>query len=206
MGYCPADCVGDPLTDMPQDCNVQPRKRNVDKIGFFQCTTDIPSPLSCEAYQALIAGGDLVFSNSIASAEFGDPQFTAVQMSECLPAQQLTTGRQLTVDDKIAVTIPAEGETPAIPYFDYAWWKNKKQASATLRMGILYCDGTFEVMKDENGNPMPFTFTLYRVNNRDNAGSDTQAPLIIEIKRGIFNFAGDPLQFDTPELDTTTCD
>lgn len=207
MNICPANCanielIANPVTGV---CDAaETRERGIYKLGFYLCNTPLPSPLTCTALNTLVTSGAVVFSSPLSNVTFGEPEFEDIKMNDCEPAIQRIVGRTLTFNDKYKVTIPgipAEGETPAVPenrYGDLLFWGNKMEARLSMRVIILYCDGTMEVPKDKNGNPLSSTFLVYRDFERQGTGTNET---IIEVKRGTIRFKGDPLQFREPDLD-----
>ena len=57
MAFCPADCANITVTvNEPGGCDLKVRKRNIDRIGFFPCSVDLPVPFTCvglEGWQQL---------------------------------------------------------------------------------------------------------------------------------------------------------
>jgi hypothetical protein len=207
MAFCPADCASFTLIDNPTaGCDLKTRRRNVDKIGFFACSLDLPAPLTCANLEPLIEAKSIVFSSSLANVEFQDPQFEELQIADCRPAERIITNRTVTFQDRIAVEIPAvTGETPvpANPFFDYDFWKDKRTKRALMRYMFVFCDGTIVIPKDENGKPMAASFDVFLSYERQGSGGNSY---ILEIKKGQLDFKGDPLDFNVPALDASGCD
>jgi hypothetical protein len=201
MGFCPANCADLELVPLPQEggCEVLRRKRSLYKLGFYPCAINLPSPLTCEALQELVESNVIVFSNPLANVEWGEPTIEENPVADCLPYLSEIAGRSLTFDDLIAIT--ANEGTSGVPalnkFADYPFWKDKQKQRLTLRIVLLFCDGTLEIPKDENGSPTSASLMVYRTFTRQGSGRDSY---LLEIKRGVINFKGDPLLFEQPEL------
>lgn len=207
MAFCPADCASFTLIDNPTaGCDLKTRRRNVDKIGFFPCSLDLPAPLTCISLEPLITAKSIVFSSSLANVEFQDPQFEELQIADCRPAERIITNRTVTFQDRIAVEIPAVVGPPAVdanPFYDYDFWKDKRTKRALMRYMFVFCDGSIVIPKDENGRPMAASFDVFLSYERQGSGGNSY---ILEIKKGQLDFKGDPLDFNVPALDASTCD
>jgi len=200
---CTADCADYTLTPNPSaGCEPKLRTRNLDKIGFFLCSTSVPDPLDCASLKPLIDDGSIVFTSSLRNATWGDPTFADIVVSDCMPAVQYFTGRKLTADDAIAIEVKDGSGTVTNPFGDYLLIKSLQKASFNLRAIFLYCDGTMEIPKDDKGNPVTLSFTAYR--NYEKQGDDSN-PIYLELKHIELTFKGDPLPFDAPALDISTC-
>jgi hypothetical protein len=207
MAFCPADCASFTLIDNPTaGCDLKTRRRNVDKIGFFACSLDLPSPLTCINLEPLITSKAIVFSSSLSNVEFQDPQFEELQIADCRPAERIITNRTVTFQDRIAVEIPEVVGPPAVaanPFYDYDFWKDKRTKRALLRYMFVFCDGTIMIPKDESGKPMAASFDVFLSYERQGQGGNSY---ILEIKKGQLDFKGDPLDFNVPALDVSTCE
>ncbi len=207
MAFCPADCASFTLIDNPTaGCDLKTRRRNVDKIGFFPCSLDLPAPLTCINLEPLITAKSIVFSSSLANVEFQDPQFEELQIADCRPAERIITNRTVTFQDRIAVEIPAVIGPPAVdanPFYDYDFWKDKRTKRALMRYMFVFCDGSIVIPKDENGRPMAASFDVFLSYERQGSGGNSY---ILEIKKGQLDFKGDPLDFNVPALDASTCE
>lgn len=201
MAFCPEDCVDNELVPNRGDnCELQVRKRNIDRIGFYPCSITLPAPFDCTALETLKDNNQLVFTNPLANVEIADPEYDEQLIADCMPALQIVTNRTLTFQDKIKIDIPASSSpvADAIPFYDYDFWGDKMEKRAILRYLIVYCDGTVEVPKDTNGNPMEANLNVFRSYERQGSGGNSY---ILEIKKGELRFKGDPLGFNKPEVD-----
>jgi hypothetical protein len=202
MAFCPANCSDNTLiSNDPGNCDLQPRKRNIDRFGLFLCTTDLPSPFNCAALQALYSAGELVFTNPLSNIEVADPVKEELAIADCLPPLQIVTARTINFQDRIAIvksnTSPWTGGTKN--FYDYDFWADKKTKNFRLRYLIVYCDGTVVVAKDETGNLMTANLDIFLSQERQGSGGNSY---ILEIKKGILTFKGDPIDFtNKPEED-----
>lgn len=201
MAFCPADCDDNTLTPTsPLSCDLQPRMMGIDKIGFFLCDVDLPSPFTCGALEALVAANQLVFSSPLAEIEVADPTQEDIRLGNCLPAYKLTTERTITFQDRIKKDIPGSG-SPVVgaEYFtENDFWADKAGKAARLRYMVVFCDGSVQVAKDANGNNMEGSLNVYR--GFENVGGGATQKTISYIE-GTLTFQGDPLDLNNkPEL------
>lgn len=200
MAFCPADCADITVTtNQPGGCDLKVRKRNIDRIGFFPCSVDLPSPFTCVGLQGLVDVNTLTFSSPLANIEVQDPTFEELQIADCRPADRVATSRIITFQDRIAIDVPAvvDPETPANPFFDYDFWKDKKTKRALMRYMFVFCDGSVVVPRDETGKPLAANLDVFLSFERQGSGGNSY---ILEIKKGQLEFKGDPLDFNKPEL------
>lgn len=190
---CPANCADVELTALGDaGCETKIRKRGLYKLGLYACSTTLPDPLTCENLLPLIAAGAVVFTSPLVNVEFADPELEELQIADCLPALQNVVARTLTFQDRIAIDVPegVSGVPSAIPYQDLQFWGNKSKLSLSLRYLFLWCDGTIDIAKDESGNPMAASLTIFRAFERQGTGGNSYTA---EIKKGSIIFKGDPL-------------
>ncbi len=203
MAFCPADCANITITtNQPGGCDLKVRKRNIDRIGFFPCSVDLPAPFTCAGLQALIDANTLTFSSPLANIEVQDPNFEELQIADCRPSERMATSRLITFQDRIAIETAAITTPTAVPanlFFDYDFWKDKKTKRAMLRYMFVFCDGSVVVPKDENGKPMAAGLDVFLSYERQGSGGSSY---ILEIKKGQLEFKGDPLDFNKPEFTT----
>lgn len=203
MAYCPSDCADDDLLPPnPGDCDLSVRKRNIDRIMFFNCGTDLPDPFTCEGLEALVTSGDLTFSSPLANIEVQDPEFEELQVADCLPPDRTVVSRTITFQDRIAVTkTAAQSPQGAItPFYDYDFWQNKTQHKFTLRYGLVFCDGSIVIAKNADGSYMEASLDVFLSYERQGTGGNSY---ILEIKKGQLQFKGDPLDLgNKPELES----
>lgn len=200
-GYCPADCADDALIpNAPTNCDLQPRKNGIDRIGFFSCGIDLPAPFDCAALEALVAANTLVFSNPLRNVVVNDPETEDFQLADCLPSIRQVLRRVIEFQDVIAVSVtsPTSPTFTVDPFYDYAFWADKKSRSFVLRYLFIMCDGSVRVPRDEQGNPMQASLDIFLSLERQGTGATSYT---MEIKKGRLEFLGDPLDFQTPELD-----
>lgn len=207
---CPTACADIDLISIPADvvCDEVPLRENgVSKLGFFLCSTSLPSPLTCANLEPLVTAKSVVFTQGLSDVTFSEPQTEDIKIDDCSPSLIRVVGRTLTFNDKRRIRIPAIADpaTPANDYFDRDFYKNKQQLALQLRFMIVYCDGTIEVPKDTNGDPLSATFNIYRDQDRNQNGN---IETIYEVKRATIQFKGDPLQMVKPDLNLNdvSCD
>jgi hypothetical protein len=201
MAFCPADCADiTVIPNNPGGCDLNVRKRSIDRIGFFPCSVDLPSPFTCAGLQGLVDANTLTFSSPLANIEVQDPTFEELQISDCRPADRIAVSRIINFQDRIAIDIPAvtgEDPVPANPFFDYDFWKDKKTKRTLMRYLFVFCDGSVVVPRDESGKPLSASLDVFLSYERQGNGSNSY---ILEIKKGQLQFKGDPLDFTKPEL------
>lgn len=201
--YCPADCADDTLTpNAPADCDIDVRKRGIDRIGFFSCGQTLPAPFTCEALAVLVTNHVLVFSSPLANVEVGDPQFEELVKADCLPADRVVTQRSITFEDRIRIETAAT-TSPAFAknkFYDYDFWSDKLSKKFTMRYMFIFCDGSVVVPKDENGNYMEASLDVFLSLPRQGSGGTSY---VLEVKSGNLTFKGDFLSLadNKPELE-----
>lgn len=190
--YCPADCADDTLTpNAPSDCDIDVRKRGIDRIGFFPCGTTLPSPFTCEALEVLVTNRVLVFSSPLANVEVGDPTFEELVKADCLPPDRIITQRAITFEDRIRIETTAS-TSPAFEvnkFYDYDFWADKQSKKFTVRYMFVFCDGSVVVPYDENGNYLEGVLDVFLAFPRQGTGGTSY---ILEVKSGNLVFKGDP--------------
>lgn len=197
MGFCPADCQDTTVTDALTPCELAPRKRGIERFGFYTCDTTLPSPLTCMGLQALVDSDKLAFSGPVAAVNVNDTQYASVIMSDCQPALDIPVSRAIQFRDNVAVDIPA-GTSPStdpIPNWNQKFWGDKLDKQTSLRQIVVMCDGSVYIPRDNAGVPLPAS--LRASLNYENIGS-TQSPFYVEYVTVQFDFKGDPLTPKNP--------
>lgn len=201
MGLCSTACVDTTLISTTSNCDLQLRIRGIDRVGFFLCNTDLPDPMSCAAIEALVESGALVFSSQLGNVELLDPETEELVIADCIPAVKSVSQRVINFQDRVAVDVAASEASPitaANPYQNYDFWNDKVNKAVALRFLFTYCDGSVQVARDKNGNPLEATVEAYVANERTTGTS----PKTIEYIKGTFTFKGDPFALSNkPELD-----
>lgn len=192
MAQCPADCGEIELLGNPVQCEIQPRYKIPSRFHFYACNTTLPDPLEASALEALFESGAIVTSSQLANFTLNDPTFTDVAMTDCAPPLRVITSREITFQDRVAIT--ATQGSPAISnaYFDYAFWDDKQSKSLSLNYMIEYCDGDVVIALDSNGQPLSANLQIW-------LNHDTTAPgKKVEFKSGSIVFNGDPMALSNP--------
>lgn len=215
MSFCPANCQDETLTpNAPLGCELETRERNIDRIGFYGCSTDLPNPLTCAGLETLVEQNLLTFSSPLALIEVADPTFEELVIRDCAPAQRRAVERTITFQDRIAINLLGNEFSPAInpnPFYDYTYWDDKQSKQATMRYLIVFCDGSVQVPRDKAGNPMTASLDIFVSFERQGSGGTSY---ILEIKKGQLSFKGDPFALSNPPeltagfevFDLTDCD
>lgn len=200
MGYCPNGCAEDTLlvNQTGEDCDLEARFRQINKVGFFMCNTDLPNPLTCAALQALIDSEQLTFTSPLANVEVGDPTFIDIQIAGCLPTRKEVDTRVINFQDRIGVTGGEGSPATDILNFEYNFWADKIDKQSRLRALVVYCDGAVVVCKDKNGEPLELTLNAFL--KYENVGSASNQK-VIQYVQGALEWKGDPLALtNKPEL------
>lgn len=199
MAFCPANCS--PVTLVPNlgtECELKPRTTGIDRIGFFSCLEDLPSPMSCQALTVLANANALVFSSPLALITVNDPEQEELEISQCRAPMRITTRRVIDFQDRIKVEQTATSPAVSNLFYDYDFWKDKKTHTATMRYLFVMCDGTVRVAKDENGNYLEANLNVFLSFERQGTGGTAYD---LEIKKAQLDFKGDPFDFIHPEED-----
>jgi len=203
MSLCNSNCTDFDLTPILSSfCDIKERKRSLKRLGFYKCDITIPSNYDCAALAALMAPESgtpgLVFSYEIQDAVFAEPTKVTREISDSRPEYEFTASRDLDFKDRIAVDFDAAGV--ASPYADYTWWKNIKNLRSRLNILFLWSDNTITVPRVEGSlEGLPNVFDIY-VNYEK-----VQNGFIVEYKQAKAKFLGDPLDFNVPGLNLSTC-
>jgi hypothetical protein len=141
-------------------------------------------------------------SSPLANWNINDPETEDVVVSECLPAVKRTVGRNVTIEDRMAVEITTGSPaTISNAYFDYDFWLDKLSVGASLRVGIVFCDGNVVFPRNADGTPMTVTMQAFISHQKPSK----QGGGWIEFKKINLDFSGDPLYFQKPDLNLHTC-
>lgn len=196
MANCPIACQTDLIGNPEGDCVLTPRYKTPSRVSFFTCATDLPDPISDAAMLALYEDGSIVLSSELANIVFAEPQYEDVLLSDCQVPQRIVASREMTFEDRIAIT----SGSPANPYFDYSFWKDKLNNQTKLNYIIHYCDGDSVIARDASGNLLTASITVYLDRQKL-----TNSPKSVEFKRGSIVFQGDPLDLgNVPEFNLFT--
>lgn len=201
MAFCPDNCIDTEELEpnLPGNCELKPRKRGIDRIGFFPCNRTLPEPMTCEGIQALIDDDVLVFSSPLAQVVVEDPQKEELEIRDCGAPMLMTVLRNITFQDRIAIQQVVASPGTSNLFYDYDFWKDKKTKQAVLRYMFIMCDGSVQVAKDDAGNYLEATLDIFISNERQGTGGTA---FTLEIKKGTLSFKGDPFDFVKPETDT----
>lgn len=200
MAFCPDDCVNGEMTpNLPGTCELLPRKRGIDRIGFFNCNETLPSPMNCPGLEPLISGNVLVFSSPLALVTIEDPEQEELELSDCNAPFLTTIRRRITFQDRIKVEQLVASPGVNNLFYDYDFWKDKKTRRAMMRYLFVMCDGSIQVAKDDNGNYLEAALDIFLSMERQGTGGTAYT---LEIKKGTLDFKGDPFNFIKPETDT----
>lgn len=203
MAVCPNNCVDFDLVQiLSASCTPKQRNNLVKRLMFYKCNITIPNPTTCNNLAPLVAAGDVIFTNMLRNGEFGEPTTEDRAISDCLPTQQVITGRAFTAQDTIAVDVDTDGEDA--PYFDWEFWKTIKNNSLSLNVGFVMCDGTLIIPREPGSNAgLSATMLVYLNYEKTTSG---QIVTGIEFKQINIAFRGDPLDFTAPDINLNDCE
>lgn len=203
MGLCPSSCGDITLIGNPTaDCITSIRQTTPSRIAFFPCNTTLPSPITDSAIKALFDDGTIVASSPLANITWGDPTYEEVPIDDCSVPQQILVSREVTFEDRVAVTDNSGSPASYNDYKDYDFWQDKKDNQTKLNYIIIYCNGDAKIGYDEDGVTL-LTARITAVLNYQrpaNAGGKS-----VEFKQVSILFQGDPInlankpQFNTEE-------
>lgn len=201
MAFCPADCADVTITPNVPECEPRERNKNISRLGFFTCDTDIPNPVTQESLEGFVTAGKLSFTSPLSGVDMQDPEYVDLDLQDCRPARSVVSGRTLTFMDKFGIDIPATTSPVAdpIPYYNQDFWNDKLSNEQTLRYIVVFCDGSFVIAKDENGTPIEASLKAYL--KQENIGS-AASKRFIQYIMGEARFQSDPLAlYNKPETD-----
>lgn len=193
---CNDACGEESLIDNPQICELTPRLTTPSQLGFYLCNTSWPSPLTPEGIAALINSNEVVWSNPLANVTFNDPTTQDVQISDCLPSSRVVASRELTFQDRVAVSMNGGSPAEEEPFYDYDFWLDKVGKKLSMYYLIRYCNGDVKFANGTNGQPL--SADLLVTLNYERA--TTNGSPSIEFKQGSAIFNGDPLDIRNKPL------
>lgn len=197
MGFCPADCADVTITTSDTPCELQPRKRGIERFGIYTCDTDLPQPLTCVGLAALVQSGKLAFTNPLASINVNEPNYADIILSDCQPAIEVEINRIIQFRDNIKEDLAATSSPVADPNPNWNWkfWSDKLDKQLSMRYIIVYCDGAVVIPQDRDGKPL--AAALRATPAYENVGN-AQSPLNIEYIQGQLDFKGNPISVHNP--------
>lgn len=196
MALCPAGCTTSLLPNPPEACTPTKRLTTPSRLIFFPCSVDLPDPITNENIAPFFEDGSIVASMPLSEMVFNAPNFEEIRMADCYPSERYVATRELTFQDKYAVTGDAGSPPAETAYFDYYFWNDKQQNKQRLRYMIAYCNGDVKVARDENGNYLTADLVVYLDYIRSASGGQS-----VEFKSGSVIFQGDPVALsNVPEF------
>lgn len=144
--------------------------------------------------KALFDANLLVFSSALGNIVVGDPQAEDITVDECNAPIKVITTRQITFEDRIAISSSTFSPATNAPYRDYAFWQDKNDQQLALNVMIAYCDGDVIIPLDAAGNPLKASMLVYLSFQKP----QQQGGAWVEFKKGEMTFRGDPFSLNTP--------
>lgn len=194
MAYCPADCGTDPLLPGSEPCELTVRYAGTKRFHFFNCSTSLPDPLDATALEALYTANEIVMSSELANVTWNDPSFQEIAISTCRISQRIVSSREITFQDRIALTVD-EG-SPAVPntFYDLAFWADKMSRTLTMNYGVEDCNGDVTIAKDAQGNYLSADLQVWL----NEEAPSTQGGKVVQFKAASIIFNGDPKNMLNP--------
>jgi hypothetical protein len=178
-------------------CKVTQRIDCFSKIIFWRC--DIAQPTGtasaiATALETLLTAGTVGVSPILRNIVWGDPNSAELILSDCQPAQEIYTARELTFEDAGGIDL-TPGTVTSNPYLDRVWWNNIYQNSI-WNYSITTCSGKMYNLTQSNGTTMANgTFSIYQTVEKVEQG------VCYEVKKGKIKFIGDPISMKLPYID-----
>lgn len=193
MAVCPANC--DPITILtnPDSCELKTREVTPAGIIVFPCDLSLPNPMP-GSMEPLFASGQIAISSQLANITFSDPTTEDVQVADCLPTRRRIVSREITFEDRVAVSATVGSPATTDEYYDYAVWSDWLEKQTRLRAGLYYCNGDVRLFRDPNGGLASFDLMGF-INYTDLSGG-----VRIEFKSFSMLFNGDPLGMSAPDF------
>lgn len=194
MPFCPASCSDIALLANPQStCESQQRYRILSRVAFYPCSVTLPDPMTDMAIKALFDDGTIVATSALANVTFADPTSEDVAIDDCSPAMSVITGRELTAEDRYAVSNTSGSPATTDEYFDYDVLDDKVINQHAMNYMLIFCDGDVVVPLDRAGNPLTATMQVFISYQKPS----TQGGRWIEYKKITIRFQNDPLALYT---------
>lgn len=192
---CPAACNDIELLSNPQaGCELKLREKTLSRIAFFPCSTELPSTLPGNI-APLFEDGTIVVSMPLANIVVNDPTITEVLIDECSPSDRVIATREITFEDRYAVSNTSGSPAVTDEYWDYKFWQNKNNVRLSLAYMLIYCDGDVVIPKTDTGQYKTANLLVYLSWQKP----QTQGGNWIEFKKGSIIFQGDPFAMSTAE-------
>lgn len=203
---CPSSCSDITLLPLPPSCGVVLRKNTLARLLVYPCSFELPDPIICgegSNIQPLFDDGTIVISGKLANIVLADPVTEDVTTDDCTPVTKNILTREITFEDRNAVSIADPSFSPGYHnlYYDYDWWLDKIANNTRIAWGIVFCNGDVIIPRDVNGqilNTSVYTFISYQK-------SSTVGGQSIEFKKGSLTFQGDPFNFQRPDFNLVDC-
>lgn len=197
-GFCPSNCTDVVLTGNPSgDCpNTGQRKMTIARLGFMVCSINLPSlPYTQANIQPLIDSGQMAASSPLANVELGDPEYTKLNVADCMPSFDYFVKRTLTAEDTIMIQLKDANGNITDAAFDHKFWANKMEHRLILRTFLVMCNGDVYFARDEDGNIAQSSFNAFRSIKDMGEGVGK-----IEVKKVSAEWNVDPLPFRDPDF------
>ena len=194
MANCPASCGVVTLVANPSGtCSTELRYQTLSRVGFYPCSETLPDPLTESAIQQLVIDDVIVFSSVLANVVLADPTTEDIVVDDCTPARTIITGRQLTAEDRVAISYASGSPATTTDYADYTFWDDKIVKQQLMNTFLVMCNGDVILPYDRNGRPLRATMLVYISYQKPS----TQGGQAVEFKKITINFNGDPVAFFT---------
>lgn len=189
---CQPECDDITLIGVPEICGLVPRTKTLSRVHFFPCSIDLPDvgedgTMSEEALNVLYVNGDIVRSQPLGNFTIGEITEEGISLVSCAPDFQITTGREITVQDRIKIELSSVSPVTEDKFADYGFWADKNRYNLQLGSFWEYCDGDIIYPRNPDGSPMAFQFKA-----TVNWDIGTNGRPWVEYKLARFTYAGDP--------------
>lgn len=196
MGLCPANCQPIELLVSPSQCEPRQRYTTPSRLIFWPCDEALPSPIQ-GAIKPLFDDHTIVVSQPLVNFEFAEPTTEDVLWSQCDAPDRIVTGREITFQDRTAVTGLVGSPADEDPYYDYLVWDDWLAKHKRLRGGLLFCNGDVKIFRSKDGSLA--SFNLHSYISYEAVGTNGR---MVEVKYFSMMFAEDPLYYNAPDFNT----
>lgn len=194
---CASSCGAVTLTPNPSSCEIKERFTSPARIIMIPCDALLPSPIK-GSIKPLFEDGTIVYTSELGNWNFGEPNMVDSNVSACRPVNKVISGRTISFQDRIGVSITSGSPAVTNKFADYDFWRDKLAKNGLWYAALWHCNGDVFLPKTASGRLIPATMTGY-INYEV---LDNQSNLTVEVKNFTLNYQGDPFSFNAPDFNT----
>lgn len=192
---CPAGCDPLELLSNPATCELTNRFDSPARLAFWSCDVELPTPIQ-ENIKPLFEDGSIILTSELTSVTWADPTTEDIVISDCRPPKRRIVSRELTFQDRIALSNMIGSPAVENQWWDHETWNDWVSNGSRLRSALVMCSGDVIIFRNPDGSLA--TFDLMGFVNWLEPGTGNAARM--EIKSFSMLFNTDPLGFFVPDF------